>query len=239
MCGPSSFRLPRDDRLAASVDPVGAVMRVMDVVIAGGHGKIGLLLGKLLADRGDRVRGLIRNADHAAELEQRGVEPVVFDLENDERDLAELIAGADAAVFAAGAGPGSGAERKLTMDRDGAVRLIDACKKAGARRYVMVSAMGARPGIEGDEVFQVYLRAKFEADEALRASGLDYTVLRPGGLTDEPGTGAVALGEELDRGNVPRADVAATIAAILPATSSFGKTLDLIEGDTPIEAAVV
>src|SRR3954452_6829154 len=210
----------------------------MDVDIAGGHGKIGLLLGKLLADRGDRVRGLIRNPDHAAELEQLGVEPVVFDLENDERGLAELIAGADAAGFAAGAGPGSGAERKLTMDRDGAVRLIDACKKAGANRYVMVSAMGARPGVEGDEVFQVYLRAKFEADEALRASSLDYTVIRPGGLTDDPGTGQVALGEELERGNIARADVAATIAAALPAPNTVAKTLDLIEGDVPIAAAV-
>src|SRR3954452_2027204 len=210
----------------------------MDVDIAGGHGKIGLLLGKLLADRGDRVRGLIRNPDHAAELEQLGVEPVVFDLEKDDRDLAEVIAGADAAVFAAGAGPGSGAERKLTMDRDGAVRLIDACKKAGARRYVMVSAMGARPGIEGDEVFQVYLRAKFEADEAVRASGLDYTVLRPGGLTDDPGTGRIALAPDLARGSVARADVAATFAAMFEAPNTIGKTLDLVGGDTPIADAV-
>src|SRR3954452_21663297 len=138
----------------------------MDVVIAGGHGKIGLLLGKLLADRGDRVRGLIRNPDHAAELEERGIEPLVFDLENDARDLAELITGADAAVFAAGAGPGSGAERKLTMDRDGAIKLIDACRPAGIRRYVIVSSMCAKPGVTGDQGFQVYLRAKFEADEA-------------------------------------------------------------------------
>src|SRR4051812_23437365 len=199
----------------------------MDVVIAGGHGKIGLLLGKLLAGRSDRVRGLIRNPVHAAELEELGVEPVVFDLENDERDLAELIAGADAAVFAAGAGPGSGAERKLTMDRDGAVKLIDACRKAGISRYVIVSAMGAKPGVTGDEVFQVYLRAKFEADEALRASGLDFTVIRPGGLTDDSGRGAISLGPELPRGSIPRADVAATLAAVLPAANTIGKTLDL------------
>src|SRR3954454_2176323 len=192
----------------------------MDVVIAGGHGKIGLLLGKLLAERGDRVRGLIRNPDHAAELEELGVEPVVFDLENDERDLAAVIAGADAAVFAAGAGPGSGAGRKLTMDRDGAVKLIDACRETGTRRYVIVSAMGARPGVTGDEVFQVYLRAKFEADEALRSSDLDWTVIRPGGLTDDHGTGQVAHGEELERGNIARADVAATIAAALPAPNT-------------------
>jgi uncharacterized protein YbjT (DUF2867 family) len=210
----------------------------MDLVIAGGHGKIGLQLGRLGAERGDRVRGLIRNPDHAGDLEAAGVEPVVFDLETDERDLAPAIAGADAVVFAAGAGPGSGAARKLTMDRDGAVRLIEACQAAGVRRYVIISAMGAKPGITGDEVFQVYLRAKFEADEALRASGLDYTVLRPGGLTDDPPTGRIALAPDLDRGSIPRADVAATIAALLPAANTYGTTLDLIEGQTPIADAV-
>ena len=210
----------------------------MEIVIAGGHGQIGLLLGQLLSDRGDRVRGLIRNPDQAADLEQRGVEPVVFDLENDERDLADVVAGADAVVFAAGAGPGSGAARKETMDRDGAVRLIDACVKTGVRRYVIVSAMGARPGVEGDEVFAVYLRAKFDADEALRASGLDYTVIRPGGLTDDPPTGLVTLAPELERGSISRADVAATLVAVLDAPGTIGKSLDLVAGDTPIEVAV-
>jgi uncharacterized protein YbjT (DUF2867 family) len=210
----------------------------MDVVIAGGHGKIGLLLGRLLADRGDRVRGLIRKPEQAGDLELIGVEPVVFDLENDDRDLGDLIAGADAAVFAAGAGPGSGAQRKLTMDRDGAIRLIEACRSAGAKRYVMVSSMGARPGITGDDVFQVYLRAKFEADEALRASDLDWTVIRPGSLTDDPGQGRIALAPELGRGQIPRSDVAATLAAVLGAPNTIGKTLDLTAGDTPIAEAV-
>ncbi len=213
-------------------------MVLMDVVIAGAHGKIGLQLGRLSSERGDRVRGLIRNPAQSSDLEAAGVEPVVFDLEHDERDLAELIAGADGAVFAAGAGPGSGAERKLTMDRDGAVRLIDACKSAGASRYVIVSSMGAKPGVEGDDVFQVYLRAKFEADEALRSSDLDWTVIRPGGLTDDPGTGLIALAPELERGSIPRADVAATLVAVLDTPSTIGKTLDLISGDTPIADAV-
>jgi uncharacterized protein YbjT (DUF2867 family) len=210
----------------------------MDVVIAGGHGRIGLLLGRLLADRGDRVRGLIRNPDQSGALEAAGVKPLVFDLENDDRDLAEAIAGADAAVFAAGAGPGSGAARKLTMDRDGAVRLLEACRAAGTKRYVIVSAMGARPGIEGDEVFQIYLRAKFEADEALRASDLDWTVIRPGGLTDEPGSGRIALAPDLQRGRIARADVSATLAAVLTADNTIGKTLDLVGGGTPIAEAV-
>lgn len=209
----------------------------MDVAIAGGHGQIALQLGRLLATEGSRVRGIIRNPAHAGDLEDAGVEPVVFDLEHDD-DLASAIGGADAVVFAAGAGPGSGAERKLTMDRDGAVKLIDACRKAGISRYVIVSAMGAKPGVTGDEVFQVYLRAKFEADEALRASGLDFTVIRPGGLTDDSGRGAISLGPELPRGSIPRADVAATLAAVLPAANTIGKTLDLVEGDTPIADAV-
>src|SRR4051794_14302074 len=209
-------------------------MTRMDVVIAGGHGKIGLQLGRLLAARGDRVRGLMRNPDHAPELEAAGVEAVVFDLEGDERDLAEVIGTADAVVFAAGAGPGSGAARKVTMDRDGAVRLIEACERTGTRRYGIVSAMGARPGVEGDDTFQVYLRAKFEADEALRASGLDWTVIRPGGLTDDPPAGSIALAPELPRGSIPRADVAATLAAVLDAANTIGQSLDLVEGGTPI-----
>jgi uncharacterized protein YbjT (DUF2867 family) len=124
------------------------------------------------------------------------------------------------------------------MDRDGALKLIEACREAGTRRYVIVSAMGARPGVTGDEVFQVYLRAKFEADEALRASDLDWTVIRPGGLTDEPGTGLIALGEELTRGSIPREDVAATIKLVLPSPNTIGKSLDLVSGPLPIAEAV-
>src|SRR3954464_15167797 len=200
----------------------------MDVAIAGGHGQIAMQLGQLMIEDGHRVLGIIRNPDQAGDLEALGMEPVIFDLEHDD-GLAAALGAIDAVVFAAGAGPGSGAERKLTMDRDGAVKLIDACRENGISRYVIVSAMGAKPGVTGDEVFQVYLRAKFEADEALRASGLDFTVVRPGGLTDDPGAGQVALGEELERGNIARADVAATIAAALPAPNTVAKTLDLIE----------
>jgi uncharacterized protein YbjT (DUF2867 family) len=209
----------------------------MDVAIAGGHGQIALQLGQMLVEDGHRVRGIIRKPEQSGDLEAIGVEPVVFDLEHDD-GLASAIEGADAAVFAAGAGPGSGAERKLTMDRDGAVKLIEACRDAGTRRYVIVSAMGARPGVTGDDVFQVYLRAKFEADEALRASDLDWTVIRPGGLTDEPGTGLIALGEELTRGSIPREDVAATIKLVLPSPNTIGKSLDLVAGPLPIAEAV-
>jgi uncharacterized protein YbjT (DUF2867 family) len=209
----------------------------MDVVIAGGHGKIGLLLGRLLVEDGHRARGIIRKPEQAGDLEAVGVEPVVFDLEHDE-DLAALIDGADAAVFAAGAGPGSGAERKLTMDRDGAIKLIDACKQVGAGRYVIVSSMGADPGASGDDVFAVYLRAKGEADEAVSASGLDHTIIRPGRLTDDPAHGLISLAANLPSGAIPRADVAATLLLVLPAPNTIGKTLDLTEGPLPIAEAV-
>jgi uncharacterized protein YbjT (DUF2867 family) len=210
----------------------------MEVAIAGGHGKIGLLLGRLLVEEGHVALGLIRNPDQEDDLHTVGVEPVLCDLEGDD-DVAAAVRGADAVVFAAGAGPGSGAERKRTMDLGGAVRLIDAARAEGVRRYVIVSAMGAGdPPGDGGDVFGEYLRAKAEADLAVEASGLDYTIVRPGGLTDEPASGRVAVGPKLDRGQISRADVAAVLAAALPAPSSFGKAFDLVSGETPIADAV-
>jgi uncharacterized protein YbjT (DUF2867 family) len=212
------------------------------VAIAGGHGKIALLLGGLLAERGDTVRGLIRNPDQEGDLRAAAIEPVVCDLEGD-GDVAAAVRGADAVVFAAGAGPGSGAARKTTMDLEGAVKLIDAAKAEGISRYLMVSAMGAAdPPAEGsgaaDDVFSAYLRAKAGADEALRASGLDYTIVRPGGLTDDPGTGLVSIAARLDRGMIPRADVAAVLLACLDEPGTIGKSFDLIGGDTAIAEAL-
>src|ERR1700743_2687168 len=152
------------------------------IASAGGHGKIAMILGRSLAERGDTVRGLIRNPDQADDLRAAGIEPVLCDLEGD-GDVAGAVRGADAVVFAAGAGPGSGEARKSTMDLGGAVKLIEAAKAEAISRYLMVSAMGADdPPAEGGETFGAYLGAKFEADEALRASGLDYTGVRPGGL---------------------------------------------------------
>jgi nucleoside-diphosphate-sugar epimerase len=213
---------------------------VSTVAIAGGHGKIALLLGQLLAERGDIVRGLIRNPDQEDDLRAVGIDPVICDLEGD-GDVAAAVRGADAVVFAAGAGPGSGAARKTVMDLDGAVRLIDAAEAEGISRFLMVSAMGAAdPPPEGDEddVFTVYLRAKAGADEALRASGLDYTIVRPGGLTDDPGTGLVSVAERLDGGQIPRADVAAVFVACFDLPSTIGRSFDLTGGDTPIAAAL-
>lgn len=208
------------------------------IAIAGGHGKIALILGRLLAERGDTVRGLIRNPDQADDLRAVGIEPVVADLES-ESDIASAIRGADAVVFAAGAGPGSGDARKKTVDLGGAVKLIEAAKAEGVSRYLIVSSMGADKAPEdGAEGFGAYLQAKFEADEAVRASGLDYTVIRPGGLTDDPGTGLVTIAEDTGRGKVPRADVAAVFVACLDTPSTIGQSFDLISGTTPIPDAL-
>ena len=163
----------------------------------------------------------------------------MVDLEHaSEDEVANAINGSDAVVFAAGAGPGSGSERKETMDYGGAVKLIAAAKQAGVGRYVIVSSMGADPDATGNDTFSVYLRAKGRADDAVRASGLDATVVRPGGLTNDAGTGRVRLGESLPRGQVTRDDVAAVLVAVLDSPSTIGRTADLIGGDTPIAEAV-
>ena len=210
----------------------------MKVAIAGGHGQIGLRLTKLLSERGDQVLSLIRNPDHAGDVRAAGGEPIPCDLEDaGVEEVTEAIDAADAVVFAAGAGPGSGAARKETMDYGGAVKLIEAAKRRGIKRYVMVSSMGADPDAEGDG-FAVYQRAKGRADAALQESGLAYTIIRPTRLTDEPGTGKVTIGESLESSEVSRDDVAAVIAAALHTAEPIGKTFELTAGDTPIEDAL-
>jgi uncharacterized protein YbjT (DUF2867 family) len=212
----------------------------MDVAVAGGHGKIALRLLRLLAERGDRARGLIRNSDHAADLEGVGATPVGADLENLDPDaIARSIAGVEAVVFSAGAGPGSGPARKRTVDYGGAVKLIDACRLNDISRYLMVSAMGVHDsGARGPEM-RPYYDAKLEADQALAASGLDYTIVRPGRLTDDPGTGLVEASARLERGGqIPRDDVAAVLVGCLDDPSTIGKELDLLSGETPIAEAL-
>ncbi|MEF3118451.1 SDR family oxidoreductase [Streptomyces chrestomyceticus] len=214
----------------------------MRIVIAGGHGQIALRLERLLAGRGDEVAGIIRRPEQAGDLLSAGAEPVVCDLETATvADVARHLEGADAAVFAAGAGPGSGIERKETVDRGAASLFADAAEAAGVRRFVVVSSMGAdtEPPAGTDEVFAAYLRAKGAADADVRARpGLDWTILRPGRLTDDPGTGLVRLAESTGRAEVTRDDVAAVLAALLDEPRTIGRTLELIGGDTPVEEAV-
>jgi uncharacterized protein YbjT (DUF2867 family) len=209
----------------------------MDVVIAGGHGQIALRLARLLAARGERVRSLIRNPDHAADVEATGAEAVVADMEALD-DLSGFVEGADAVVFAAGAGPGSGAARKMTVDRDGAVALVRAAEAARVGRYVILSSVGAEAPPEGDDVFSVYLRAKAEADEAVMASDLAWTVVRPGPLTDDPGTGTVRLETEPFRDDVTRDDVAHVLAATLAEPRAAGLKLYVADGTVSVDEAL-
>ncbi|REJ91432.1 MAG: SDR family NAD(P)-dependent oxidoreductase [Planctomycetota bacterium] len=208
----------------------------MNIVIAGGHGQIAMLLHPLLTACGHQVRALIRNPAQADEVRLAGAEPVLCDLEAEE-DIAEAVGSADALVFAAGAGPGNGAARKLTVDRDGAIRLIDVARQNGIRRYVMISAMNAEEP-RGEEVFRTYLRAKAEADEALRQSGLDWTIVRPGRLTNDPPTGLVRLAAQLPRAEIPRADVAEVLACVLEAPRMTGWQFDVTSGDEEVAAAL-
>ncbi len=209
----------------------------MDVVVAGGHGQIGLKLLRLLAREGHRARGIVRDPSQGGDLQEVGAEPLVCDLEREE--LVGRIAGADAVVFSAGAGPGSGPERKRTVDYGAAVKLIEAAREDGVRRYVMVSAIGAADPEARPEKMRPYLEAKAEADWALAKSGLDHTIVRPGRLTDDPGTGRIDAGPDLRRHDeITRDDVAAVLLATLSADNTIGKTFQVLGGETPIEEAV-
>lgn len=208
----------------------------MKIVIAGGHGQIAMHLHPILKKKGHTVKGLIRKPEQADDLREAGAEPVIVDIEKTE-DISDAVGKADAVVFAAGAGAGSGAERKWTVDRDGAIKLIQAAKKNGINRYVMISAMGLDTP-RGNEVFQVYQRAKAEADQALRKSGLDYTIIKPGRLTNDPATGNITIDENLDRGEIPREDVADVIAKVLEMPEFSEKEFDLLVGSKTIKDAL-
>ena len=220
------------------IRPQPPILAGMDVAIAGAHGNVARRLSRLLIARGDRVRGLIRNPDHADDLRADGTEPVVCDLESSVEKVAKAIEGADAVVFAAGAGPGSGAQRKLTVDRDGAVKLLEAARVAGVERYVMISSIGAQNPPDGDDVFSVYLRAKAEADRALTASDREWTIVRPVVLTDDPGAGRVRLDVEALDGKVSRDDVAAVLAAVLHEPSAAHLIVYVSGGDQPVGEAL-
>jgi uncharacterized protein YbjT (DUF2867 family) len=208
----------------------------MDVLVAGGHGKIARRLSRLLARHGDTARGLIRNPDHAADLEADGAQPILCDLEHD--DLRPHVGGAEAIVFAAGAGPGSGDARKRTLDYGGAVKCIEAAQELGVARFVMVSSMGYEDA-EHAGPMRPYYEAKRDADEALRTSGLDWTIVRPGPLTDAPGTGRVDAAPVLARsGEIPRDDVALTVFECLRAPETIRAAFMLLSGDVPVDVAV-
>lgn len=212
----------------------------MRVVIAGGHGQIAQRLERQLAEAGHQPVGLIRKPEQAADLEANGAQAELYDLEQGTvEELAAKLQGADAVVFAAGGGPGSGPERKETVDKNGAKKLADAAEQAGVRRYLMISSMGTEQADpDSDDAFQVYLRAKAAADEDLRSRDLDWTIVKPGGLTDDPGTGRVSTDPQREPREVPRDDVAAVLVAALDTESTYRKELAVLTGDTPVAEAL-
>jgi len=213
----------------------------MRIVIAGGHGQIALRLTKLLAGDGHEVVGLVRNPDHEADLTALGGRAAVLDLEQvDIAVVAGVLTGVDVAIFAAGAGPGSGDERKDTVDRGAAALFADAAEQAGVRRHIQVGSMGAdrADSLTDDETFTVYLKAKWAAEEDLRSRDLDWTVLRPGGLTNDAGTGQVKLADKTGNGRISRDDVALVLAGLCDTPAAIGRTLELIAGDTPVAEAL-
>ena len=215
---------------------------VVYVVIAGGHGRVALAASRLITARGWRVTGLIRRSEQADDVRAVGADPVLLDLATATTEqFAERLVGADAVLYAAGAGLGDAPGRANPADRDAALTLADAAQLTGVRRYVMVSAMGAGRGARypKDPLVETYLRAKGEADENLSSRRfLDCTVLRPSWLRDGPGTGLVQLAETTGAGEVKRADVAAVLVALLAAPATAGRTLELVSGHTPIDEAV-
>lgn len=211
------------------------------IAIVGGHGKIAMSLTRQLAGRGDEVLSIFRNTDHTADVIAAGGTPLVFDLEQSDADgLAKNLDGFDAVVFAAGGGPKSGIERKKTVDRDGSVLSAEAAARAGVDRFVQISAISVDEpvGADADEQWAAYVNAKKDADDSLKSTSLQWTILRPGGLTDDPGTGKIQLAEKLERGQIPREDVAATVIAVLDQPESQGHVWELVGGETPITDAV-
>ncbi|MGZ6764613.1 MAG: NAD(P)H-binding protein [Nocardioides sp.] len=211
------------------------------VAIVGGHGQVARHLHEQLVARGHVPVALVRREEHRAPLEALGAEVRMLDIEAQEADaFAAAFAGCEAVVFAAGGGPDGNVERKRTVDLEGSLKSVEGASRAGVRRFVQVSAIGVDDPLPEDtaEVWRAYVEAKRDADAAVRASDLDWTILRPGRLTDEPAAGLVALGDDVARGDVTRADVAAVVAAVLDDERSIGRQWNLVGGDTPVEAAV-
>ncbi|OJZ68909.1 NAD-dependent dehydratase [Mycobacterium paraffinicum] len=208
------------------------------IIIIGGHGKVALQLARILSERGDEVSSVFRNPDHSDDVAATGATPAVADIERlDTSALATRLAGHDAVVFSAGAGGGNPA-RTYAVDRDAAIRVIDAAAQTGVKRFVMVSYFGAGPnhGVPPDDPFFPYAESKAAADAHLRASGLDWTVLGPGRLTFEPATGRIEIDGEMRE--VSRADVALVIAAALAEDATIRRTIDFNNGDVPIADAL-
>ncbi|WP_010278258.1 SDR family oxidoreductase [Paenibacillus senegalensis] len=211
----------------------------MKVLVVGANGKIGRQLVKLLAEeKHHQVRAMVRKEEQMEKMKQLGAEPVLADLSGRVQDIAEAARGCDAVVFTAGSGGHTGADQTILIDLDGAVKTVEATKLAGIDRFVMVSAIGANKREKWSDKIKHYHAAKYYADEALKASGLNYTIVRPGALLDSEGSGKISAAEELDRGSIPRADVAQVLAVVLDEPNTYRRSFDLVSGDTAITDAL-
>lgn len=213
----------------------------MRIAIVGGNGNIARLLHPLLAAGGHQPVALVRNEKSRAELEALGAEVRLLDIERQDVDgFAAAFDGCDAVVFSAGGGPDGNIERKRTVDLEGSLKSVAAAEQLGIRRFVQVSAINVDDPVADDAspVWAAYVAAKRDADVAVRASTLDWTILRPGLLTDEPPTGLVALGADIARGAVPRADVAAVLAGVVDRDDTIGRQWNLVGGDLTVSAAI-
>lgn len=209
----------------------------MHVFIAGANGQIGQHLLREMAETDHEARALIRDAEQGPELQQLGAtETVVGDLE---QDCSEAMRGCDAVIFTAGSGPHTGPDKTIDVDQEGAIRLMDTAKAMGIKRFIMVSAMRAEEPDEGPEKLRHYLWAKRKADDHLKSSGLDYTIVRPGRLTNEDGTGQVAVSDKPGEfGEIPRQDVARVLLAVLDSDNTRNRVFDVVSGETPVVQAV-
>lgn len=211
------------------------------IAVVGGHGQIAMLLHPLLVESGDEPVALVRKPEQVGDIEGVGAQARMLDIESDDAEgFAKQFEGCDAVVFAAGGGPDGDVERKKTVDLGGSLKSIEGAKLAGITRFVQISAIGVDqdPGEDAGEVWQAYVTAKRDADTALRDSGLDWTIIRPGGLTDDAPTGKVELGEKVERGDIPRADVADLVRRCLQDPSTIGKQFEAVGGETGIPDAL-
>ena len=211
------------------------------IAIVGGHGQVARHLLVELRRSAHTPIALVRNEKYREELESRGAEMRLLDIEEqDAGAFAAAFEGCDVVVFAAGGGPDGNIERKRTVDLEGSLKSIEGARKAGIERFVQVSAINVDDPLPAgtSDVWRAYVEAKRDADAALRDSGLDWTIIRPGRLTDEPATGLVAVGPAIERGDIPRADVAAVVAAVVDQASTIGQQWNLVSGPTPVAEAV-
>ncbi|MDQ3394823.1 MAG: SDR family oxidoreductase [Bacteroidota bacterium] len=209
----------------------------MNVLVAGANGNTGRQIVGLLIEDNHTVRAMIRDAEQASEFEKLGAEPVIADLE---QDVNFTVLGCDAVIFAAGSGPDTGSEKTKAVDRDGAIKLIEACEKNAVNRFIMLSSVGADNPDNGDDKLKVYLEAKADADKRLQKSHLNYTIIRPVKLNDEAEAGKIDAKKKLDdhSGEISRTDVASVIVEALDNENTYRKSIEITKGQTPIGGAL-